>query len=155
MSLRRFPIELKDLAKASGVTERTIKFYVSNGLMDGPETQGRSARYGDEHLERLRLIKRLSEEGLKLSGIKQRLAEENSASAYVRKALRALNLPETFEIGEAATVPEEAQEIGEAWRRVPLLDGLEIHYLDPAPPEIQAHIRQIQSYFASLHKTGR
>ncbi len=61
---------LGELAQASGVTERTIRYYQSEKLIPKPAKQGRERRYGDEHLERLALIVDLRDRGLTLHTIR-------------------------------------------------------------------------------------
>jgi DNA-binding transcriptional MerR regulator len=62
-------ITLAELAEKSGTPARTIRFYISRGLVDGPVKAGRSAAYTASHLERLRRIKQLQAEGHALSEI--------------------------------------------------------------------------------------
>lgn len=58
-----------ELAGEANVTTRTIRYYVSEGLLAPPEKGGRAASYNDEHLARLELIKILKEEFLPLQEI--------------------------------------------------------------------------------------
>jgi DNA-binding transcriptional MerR regulator len=64
---------ISELAQAANVTTRTVRYYVAEGLLPPPDSSGRSASYGEEHLERLELIKLLKEEFLPLSEIKSLL----------------------------------------------------------------------------------
>lgn len=47
---------LQDLADLSGIEARTIRSYIERGMLPGPESLGRSARYSRENLHRLRVI---------------------------------------------------------------------------------------------------
>ena len=49
---------------------RTIRFYISEGLLPAPETRGRYAVYTDEYLDRLELIRRLKDSFLPLKEIR-------------------------------------------------------------------------------------
>lgn len=49
---------IQQLGDAVGVTARTIRFYISKGLLPAPLTRGRNAHYGEEHLRRLQEILR-------------------------------------------------------------------------------------------------
>lgn len=60
---------LAELADASGIPARTIRFYISRGLVDGPAKAGRGAVYTGAHLERLEKIKALQAEGRHLAEI--------------------------------------------------------------------------------------
>lgn len=67
-------ITLADLAERSGIAARTIRFYISRGLLEGPAKAGRGAAYSSRHLERLEQIKALQAEGRMLSEIGPMLA---------------------------------------------------------------------------------
>ncbi len=67
-------LTIGELAQAAGVTTRTIRYYVAEGLLPPPLGGGRAASYGDEHLQRLELIKLLKEEFLPLNEIRVLLA---------------------------------------------------------------------------------
>ena len=56
-------MRMRDLEKASGVGRETIRFYIREGLLPEPARASRnSASYGDDHVTRLKAIKRLQEE---------------------------------------------------------------------------------------------
>jgi DNA-binding transcriptional MerR regulator len=64
-----------DLARATGITIRAIRFYEEEGLLDAGEgPPGRRRRYGEADLERLRLIGDLRELGLPISEVRSLLA---------------------------------------------------------------------------------
>src|SRR6187397_1590105 len=67
------PYSLNDLARLADVTPRTIRYYVAQGLLPSPEAAGPATRYGEGHLARLRLIKRMQREHLPLSEIRGRI----------------------------------------------------------------------------------
>ncbi|HLK69355.1 MAG TPA: helix-turn-helix domain-containing protein [Bryobacteraceae bacterium] len=60
---------LAELAEASGLPARTIRFYISRGVLNGPSKAGRGAAYGQEHLARLTEIQRLQAEGRTIAEI--------------------------------------------------------------------------------------
>lgn len=64
---------LEDLEKLSGLPMRTLRFYIQEGLLPGPDTRGKFARYSQEHLDYLLLIQRLKDIHLPLHQIKQLL----------------------------------------------------------------------------------
>ena len=64
---------LTDLADLVGVTPRTVRYYIAQGLLPSPDKVGPAARYTDGHLDRLRLIRRLQREHLPLAEIRSRL----------------------------------------------------------------------------------
>jgi DNA-binding transcriptional MerR regulator len=62
-------LTLPELAEATGLPARTIRFYIARGLLDGPLKAGRGAAYTPQHLARLERIKVLQAEGRMLSEI--------------------------------------------------------------------------------------
>ena len=60
---------IDELAAKSRVPSRTIRFYQSRGALMGPEIRGRVAFYGDPHVERLELIAKLHDRGLRIDAI--------------------------------------------------------------------------------------
>ncbi|HEX5829256.1 MAG TPA: MerR family transcriptional regulator [Candidatus Limnocylindrales bacterium] len=69
------PYSLGDLARLADVTPRTIRYYVAQGLLPSPEAAGPATRYGEGHLARLRLIRRLQRDHLPLAEIRARLEQ--------------------------------------------------------------------------------
>jgi DNA-binding transcriptional MerR regulator len=63
-------LSIEDLVKHSGLSTRTLHYYMSKGLLPGPETRGKNASYSQEHLDRLDLILILKELRLSLDEIK-------------------------------------------------------------------------------------
>jgi DNA-binding transcriptional MerR regulator len=66
---------LKELCRAANVTERTVRYYIQEGLLPPPRGVGVFARYDYNHLLRLKLIRRLKEEYLPLAEIRKRLSD--------------------------------------------------------------------------------
>jgi len=64
---------LTELADLAGVTPRTVRYYMSQGLLPAVGQSGPGAKYGASHLARLRLIRRLQTEHLPLAEIRRRL----------------------------------------------------------------------------------
>ena len=61
---------IDELAVASGVPSRTIRFYQSKGVLDAPKRDGRVAKYCDDHIDQLRRIGELKDKGLTIKAIK-------------------------------------------------------------------------------------
>src|SRR5215468_1830665 len=81
-SARSPKIRMAELARRSGVTRETIHFYLRQGLLPRPEKGGQTvAYYGEEHLDRLRLIRRLREEKYLPIAVIRRLLESPAAAA--------------------------------------------------------------------------
>jgi DNA-binding transcriptional MerR regulator len=62
-------LTIDELAAASHVPSRTIRFYQSRGALMTPEIRGRVAYYGKPHVERLKLIAQLQDRGLRIDAI--------------------------------------------------------------------------------------
>ena len=59
---------------------RTVRYYQSQGLLSSSGTSGPGAKYGEAHLARLRLIRRLQREHLPLAEIRRQLDEIDDAT---------------------------------------------------------------------------
>ena len=64
---------LTELADLAGVTPRTVRYYLGQGLLPAVGQTGPGSKYDDGHLARLRLIRRLQAEHLPLAEIRHRL----------------------------------------------------------------------------------
>jgi DNA-binding transcriptional MerR regulator len=76
-------LTLQELSEVSGVAARTIRFYQAEKLLEKPERDrkdARVARYGQHHVERLRLVGELRDRGLKLPAIRTLLQEGDSST---------------------------------------------------------------------------
>jgi DNA-binding transcriptional MerR regulator len=67
MEVHERELTLEELAERVQVPVRTIRFYISEGLLPGPGTRGKGASYGEGHLLRLQLIRRLAEQHVPLA----------------------------------------------------------------------------------------
>lgn len=81
VSRRDRQFSLRELAAEAGVPARTIRFYIARGLVPGPARAGRKAAYGEEHLARLRRVKKLQAQGLMLAEIERRMGGERPEAA--------------------------------------------------------------------------
>ena len=109
---------LTELADLAGVTPRTVRYYLAQGLLPAVGQSGPGSKYDAGHLARLRLIRRLQAEHLPLAEIRRRLDDlddddirdlagegepappADSALEYLRTVLAA---PGTATIAERAT----------------------------------------------------
>lgn len=62
---------VSELEQLTGISRRTIHFYVKEGVIAPPDGMAGGARYGAEHLLRLKLTRELQKSHLKLSGIRE------------------------------------------------------------------------------------
>ena len=64
---------ISELAEEAGVSTRTIRYYVSEGLLPPPVGSGPTSRYTSDHREQLAIIDRLKAQYLPLREIRRRL----------------------------------------------------------------------------------
>src|SRR5688572_6976705 len=86
--------DLAQLSEQAGVSQRTVRYYIQQGLLPSPEARGPGAHYGVEHLERLTLIRKLQREHLPLGEIRRRL-ESLSAQEITDLLAREPERPKT------------------------------------------------------------
>lgn len=101
---RRYGVE--QLATLGGVTRRTVRFYVQEGLLPPPLGLGRGDHYTQNHLERLILVRELQERGLTIAQIRSELERPAGRAAPDASWLK---------------VPRES------WSRIHLMPGVELN----------------------------
>jgi DNA-binding transcriptional MerR regulator len=96
---------LAELTEAAGVSVRTVRYYISEGLLPPPVGSGPKSYYTRSHLDRLRAIGRMRANYLPLREIRRRLG------AMSEQQMRALATEADAEAEEAA---EPAAQVAEA-----------------------------------------
>jgi DNA-binding transcriptional MerR regulator len=79
---------ISELAEASGVPERTIRFYRQSRLIDAPQRIGRHAFYASDQLAQVRTIAEMRSLGLGLEAIGDLLKEPSGRSQSLAHVLR-------------------------------------------------------------------
>jgi len=107
-----------ELAEQTGVTPRTVRYYVAEGLLPAPGGTGQQRTYTAEHLRRLRAIKRLKEAYLPLEEIRRRLAalppeevERLAEAPPTREPGSALDYLATVLVSASAPMPQGVGEV--------------------------------------------
>ena len=120
---------IDQLSTLAGVTPRTVRYYIAQGLLDRPAGEKRGSHYLRRHLEQLLLIRRWSDAGLGLDRIRE------------------------LQAGAPAAPPRSTAPPGsvEVWSRVTVADGLEVH-LEPGragltPEQVRAFIRGVAALY--------
>jgi DNA-binding transcriptional MerR regulator len=103
-------LTIEQLAAATGMTVRNIRAHQARGLLDPPEVRLRVGYYGPEHVERLKLIQDLQDDGFNLAGIKRLLDDDQATAQRLARFRQALS--ETAEPSQTLTV----EELGERFR---------------------------------------
>jgi MerR family transcriptional regulator/heat shock protein HspR len=76
-------------AELAGVHPQTLRIYERKGLVDPARTAGRSRRYSERDLERLRHIQELTTQGLNLEGVRRVMELEDEVARLRRELARA------------------------------------------------------------------
>jgi DNA-binding transcriptional MerR regulator len=107
-----------ELADLAGVTPRTVRYYVSIGLLPAPEQAGPRTRYTEGHLKRLHLIRQLQRQHLPLAEIGERIArlDDEAVGAALDAGVAPVPADSALDYikrlqGEAAPAPSERKEI--------------------------------------------
>ncbi len=120
------------LSMLTGVTPRTVRYYIAEGLVDRPVGEKRGAHYVRRHVEQLLLIRRWIDAGLSLERVRELLsgAPEDPAP---RRAV-----PGSIEV----------------WSRVTIADGLEVHLepgrADLTPDQMRGLVRGISALYRQV-----
>jgi DNA-binding transcriptional MerR regulator len=148
---------LAELATLSGVTPRTIRYYIAEGVLPPPTGAGPAAAYTTAHRDRLALIELLKGRYLPLRTIATQLATMSDAAVrdeLAREATPSSRPPppvvETGVIRDGPADPAPRSPAREIWERVALADGVELHVRadrlrNPGP--LDALVRQARQLF--------
>jgi len=117
---------IEQLARTAGVAVDTIRFYQGKGLLEAPRREGRVTWYGEPHVERLKRIKELQQQGFTLTVIQRFLAGELEASdeALVAAVTRPA-APQTLTLGELAERSGVAEPLLRSLQQAGLLAPIE------------------------------
>lgn len=125
-------LKLAELAHEAGVSPRTVRYYIQRGLLPAPDFRGAETAYGRDHLLRLNAIRRLQDQFWPLEAIGQALAQADARwleDVLAGRVTRLLSddspVPEPGDEARAPSSP--SQSAGEAWWRVALAPGVELH----------------------------
>jgi DNA-binding transcriptional MerR regulator len=99
-------LTIEQLAAESGMSVRNIRAHQARGLLDPPEVRARVGYYGPEHLEQLRLIRDLQEDGFNLGAIKRLLDDTQGTAERLQRFGEALSAVARPERGQTLTLEE-------------------------------------------------
>jgi DNA-binding transcriptional MerR regulator len=126
--------KLDELARAAGTSPRTIRYYVQRGLLPAATFHGKDTSYGQEHLVRLRAIKRLQEAYLPLDAIATEL--EGKDGAGLERLAEGKHLPKLEVSPPPAPPSRKARDAkrktpaSRTWRVIELAPGIELSVAD-------------------------
>lgn len=116
-----------DLARLGGVTRRTVRYYVQEGLIPAPLGVGRGNHYGPEHLEQLLRVKAMQEAGRTLDEIRRERAGNPAPATGTRAA-------------------EQLSPARSLWRRIPLAPGVELHVASTVRLPSQGRLEELAAW---------
>jgi DNA-binding transcriptional MerR regulator len=171
MSHEEDGLTLAELADRSGVSERTIRYYIQFGLVPAPEGAGPKSRYGRSHLGHLRLIRMLQDRHLPLNVIRKllaqrsekeilRLAEDpgkktrSSALDYVSSLLGSDADATRFRV--SAPVPNlgPEPETRSHWERIRVAPEIELHVRRPLSKADNRRLEELLKMIRQLFPEG-
>jgi DNA-binding transcriptional MerR regulator len=130
-------LDLAELARASRVSPRTIRYYIHQGLIPSPGKRGRGARYDRGLLDRLELIKLLQRDAWPLAKIANHLAELDEEGVR-----RELGAPPELPLGDGppsyvreSEFPPPYETSRSTWERVRVGPKVEISVRTPLSSE--------------------
>ncbi len=100
---------ISELAERAGVSVRTIRFYISEGLLPPPQARGRYSVYDEEYLTRIELIKRLKGAYLPLKEIRRMV--ESLSREEIEVMLHRLNQPTTTNPPDSPQTHYQSEEV--------------------------------------------
>lgn len=138
-----------DLAERAGVSERTVRYYLAEGLLPAPAGRGRGANFGQGHLTRLRLIRAIQQAGNNLETIAEYLRELGPQDDKAEAALRIWESRQ--EQSESAEEWRERFGFPSALHRYRIAEGVEL-LVDlkaaPSRDRMTAILRDVRKAFA-------
>lgn len=120
--MEQLSYSVEELARAVDLPVRTIRYYIAEGLVPGPFSRGRGARYGSEHVARLQRVRGLAAQQLPLARIRERLERPEAAVPAVSPRAYLEGLLAAIPRRPAAEPPPEA----ETWRHYTLRPGFQV-----------------------------
>jgi len=82
---------ISELAQKSGVSARTIRYYIAEDLLPAPPVEGRYSRFSSDYIDRILLIRYLQETYLPLKEIRRQM--QNLSITEVRELLQKYKIP--------------------------------------------------------------
>ncbi|MDQ2683659.1 MAG: MerR family transcriptional regulator [Chloroflexota bacterium] len=108
-----------ELADVAGVSTRTIRYYVSEGLLPPPVGSGPGSRYTEAHRQQLIAIARLKEQFLPLKEIRRRLIGHGAPPPHASVAESRPAPAPLREEHSISSLDEPAPFTGRSFRRTP------------------------------------
>ncbi|MBM4343825.1 MAG: MerR family transcriptional regulator [Deltaproteobacteria bacterium] len=150
-------LSLDDLSAATGVSPRTIRYYMLNGLLAGPTGSGPAARYPAGHAPRLRAIRSLQDDGRQLAAIRAELDTVSDDDLLAGRWRPNLSSARASPAGQGRLFPDssprsEPSAIRTQWERFVLEDGVELHVRRPLSTAANRRVQELLRTADKLRK---
>lgn len=112
---------ITDLADASGIPVRTLRYYLAQGLLPAPVRKGRLTRYPASTLQRLLVLKRMRAAHMPLAVIRERL-DAMPDEEFRDPAVRGIERQMALSVGRdlpPASVTQPPDDLEAFWRASP------------------------------------
>ena len=162
---------IAELERLSGFPRRTIHFYVRERMISPASSKGGPARYGEDHLLRLQMIRVLQSSHLRLDGIREALDsmdttemrrtigdaegtrrewDSEAVSTWVGSKAEPhsdLAVDHASHVSNMLAGLRRAVPQVESWQRMAIADGIEVNLRDNVPEETKKLLHQMISDF--------
>lgn len=101
---------IHELAQRAGISIRTIRYYIEEGLLPQPNYQGKYSYYSMNFLDRLELIRRLKESYLPLREIREIMSSLTDDEVRLKLQESSLSNPKVFSQPQPAQSTEKPGE---------------------------------------------
>lgn len=116
-----------ELATLGGVSRRTVRYYVQEGLIRPPLGLGRGNHYTPEHLDQLLRVKAMQESGRTLDDIRRELGQKPKGGTK-EEPVREESAPRSL------------------WRRISVAPGVELHVASTVRLPSPARLRELADW---------
>jgi DNA-binding transcriptional MerR regulator len=124
---------IDELAELGGVSRRTVRYYIQEGLLPQPLGVGRGPHYAGEHLDALVKVKAMQEAGLTLDEIRRSMSGARAPAA------------------RPAAAPATSRSV---WRRFALAPGVEVHVRGDAHPPPAPWLEELAKWYRVHGRAG-
>lgn len=138
MAIMEQELSISELCALTGLSMRTVRFYIQQGIVARPLGERKGAKYGSKHLEQLLSIKRWQAAGLSLERIKELLAAHDDPGVPVKS-----RWPGMVEV----------------WSHLHVSDGIEIH-VEPgragmSPEQLRSFMKAVMAAYEEINKENK
>ena len=167
--MRKYSIA--EISEKTGLSRRTIRYYLQRGLVPSPLGAGRGRFYTEDHLDQIRKIIELQSKGMFLDEIARHLAPGDGIEPVLSEKLSdstKMKPPKTIshktyeaklpvhhlDPGEPTRVGYAAP-VRETWIKIPIEDGVELSVREDLSVLVDEHLQQIADTIGRIIRQSR